>query len=110
MGFAGMIRRPGYGDHLAATIDPDIRERQERDGAPPGFEDAIGWLLALEQGEAPNWAVTFAADDTDAVAARAAESGGEVLVGPVDFPMVRVATIRDPQGAVFSVNTFTPPE
>jgi len=23
-GGAGMIRVPGYGDHLAATIDPDI--------------------------------------------------------------------------------------
>jgi len=31
----GMIRLPGYGDHLAATIDPDIHQRQE--SAPPGF-------------------------------------------------------------------------
>ena len=34
---AGMIRLPGYGDHLAATIDPDIHERQAF--APPGFAD-----------------------------------------------------------------------
>ena len=23
-----MIRLPGYGDHLAATVDPDIHQRQ----------------------------------------------------------------------------------
>ena len=28
LGFATLIRRPGYGDHLEATIDPGIRERQ----------------------------------------------------------------------------------
>src|SRR4051794_25734868 len=25
LGFATMVRRPGYGDHLAATVDPTIR-------------------------------------------------------------------------------------
>ena len=39
---AGMIRLPGYGDHLAATIDPDIHERQAF--APPGFADVIAGL------------------------------------------------------------------
>ena len=28
MGFATMIQVPGYGDHLAATVDPGIHERQ----------------------------------------------------------------------------------
>ncbi len=39
---AGMIRLPGYGDHLAATSDPDIHERQAF--APPGFADVIAGL------------------------------------------------------------------
>jgi uncharacterized protein len=39
-----MIRRPGHGDHLAATADHGIRERQEAVSAPPGFADAIAWL------------------------------------------------------------------
>lgn len=30
---AAMVRVPGYGDHLAATTDPGIRERQA--SAPP---------------------------------------------------------------------------
>ena len=34
---AGMVRLPGYGDHLAATVDPHIHERQAF--APPGFAD-----------------------------------------------------------------------
>jgi uncharacterized protein len=35
LGFATMIRKPGYGDHLAATSDPGIHKRQsgERPGA-----------------------------------------------------------------------------
>ena len=44
LGFATMIRRPGYGDHLASTVDPGIHERQDAVVAPPGFADAIGWL------------------------------------------------------------------
>ena len=28
VGFATMIRRPGYGNHLEATVDPGIRDRQ----------------------------------------------------------------------------------
>ncbi len=39
---AGMIRLPGYGDHLAATVDPDIHIRQE--AAPPGFADVVAGL------------------------------------------------------------------
>ena len=51
LGFATMIRRPGYGDHLAATVDPGIRERQESISAPPGFADAIAWLAPLTSGQ-----------------------------------------------------------
>ena len=43
MGFATMIQVSGYGDHLAATVDPGIHERQAGVGVPPGFADAIGW-------------------------------------------------------------------
>ena len=52
--------------------------------------------------------MTFSAADTDAVVARAAELGGEVLHAPFDAGPVRMATLRDPQGAAFSVNTYAP--
>jgi hypothetical protein len=41
--------------------------------------------------------------DADAVAARAAELGGPVLLPPTDAPGFRSAVLLDPQGAVFSV-------
>ncbi len=44
LGFATMIRRPGYGDHLEATVDPGIRARQSGVTAPICFEDAIAWV------------------------------------------------------------------
>ena len=47
---ATMWRRPGYGDHLAATVDPDIHARQDAISAPPGFADAIAWLAPLGPG------------------------------------------------------------
>ena len=56
----------------------------------------------------PHWNVTFATDDVEATAARATELGAEVLVGPVDAPWVRMAVIRDPQGAMFIASQFVP--
>jgi uncharacterized protein len=64
VGFATMIRRPGYGNHLAATIDPDIRDRQAEISAPPGFADAIGWLVPLDEGR-DHWHVSFTVADRD---------------------------------------------
>ena len=107
-----MWRRPGYGDFLEAG-EPDLRRRQADQGAPPGFEDAVGWLLPMTSDEfaedvPPHWSVTFAVDDTDSIADRAAALGGKVTVPPFDAGVVRVAVLSDPQGAAFSVNTFTP--
>lgn len=97
-----MFRRPGYGDHLA-ELDPSLRERHAQPGIPPGFSDAVAWLVP---GHAPVWSVTFAVDDVDAVAARAVERGGEVVVAPYDQQGARVATLRDVAGAVFTVSRW----
>jgi predicted enzyme related to lactoylglutathione lyase len=104
---ATMWRRPGYGDALAER-ESGIRERQAEAGAPAGFEDAIGWLLPLDDGAAPHWAVTFAVDGTDAVVESAAELGATVLTAPYDAGPVRIAVLRDPQGADFTVSTYAP--
>jgi predicted enzyme related to lactoylglutathione lyase len=104
---ATMWRRPGYGDALAER-DPGIRERQAQAGAPAGFEDAIGWLLALDGDGPAHWAVTFAVAGTDTFADRAAALGAAVLTAPYDAGPARVAVLRDPQGAEFSVSTYTP--
>ena len=102
-----MWRVPGYGDALAAR-DPDVRRRHAEAGAPAGFTDAVGWLVPTSDG-ASHWDVTFSVADTDAVVARAEELGGEVVVAPYDAGPVRAASLRDPQGAPFDVNAYTPP-
>ncbi len=104
-----MWRRPGYGDHLAATSDPQIHERQAAVSAPPGFADAIAWLAPLRAGEEPHWHVTFAVADRDEAIATALALGGTDLRGPVDTPWTKMAVVRDPQGAVFTLSQFTPP-
>lgn len=108
LGFATMVRRPGYGDHLEATVDPGIRARQQ-DVAPPGFEDAIAWIAPLDPGGRPHWHVSFAVADRDATAATAVRLGAEVLSSP-DTRWTRAAVIRDPQAAVFTATRFTPPD
>jgi hypothetical protein len=100
-----MWRRPGYGDFLE-TIEPGVKRRHQEGGAPPGFTDAVAWLQGLAGGGTPHWSVTFAVDDADAVAARAEELGGTVDVPPFDAGPSRVAVLRDPHGAPFTVNRY----
>jgi predicted enzyme related to lactoylglutathione lyase len=103
-------RLPGYGDFLAQS-DPGIRARMAHSGAPAGFEDVVATLspIAAGQPEVPaHWSVTFSVDDADAVAVKAAELGGLVLVAPFDAPWVRMTVITDPQGATFIASKFAP--
>jgi predicted enzyme related to lactoylglutathione lyase len=108
VGFATMIRRPGYGEHLATTSDPDIYERQSGDQVPPGFADAIGWLALLPEGEHPHWHVTFTVADRDDSAATA-EHLGAVVLSSTDTSWTREARLQDPQGGVFTVSQYFPP-
>ena len=107
LGFAVMIRVPGYGDHLAATTDPGIHERQSGVGVPPGFADAIGWVAEPTDAITPQWHVTITVDDRDAVAARA-ESLGATILSAGDSDWTHDAVVRDPQGAVFTASQFDP--
>jgi hypothetical protein len=107
---AGMWALPGYGDHLEAGA-PGLRERMAEMGAPPGFEDVVATLNPIpdDQLDVPaHWSVTFAVDDADAVAAKATELGGAVLVAPFDAPWVRMTVIADPAGASFVATKFVP--
>ena len=52
----------------------------------------------------PNWGVYFGVDDVDAIAARAQELGGSVVVEATDLPdFGRFSVLKDSEGAVFSV-------
>jgi hypothetical protein len=107
VGFATMIRRPGYGDHLAATVDPGIRERQADVSAPPGFADAIAWMAPSASGE-DHWHVSFTVASRDESAATA-ERLGAVVLSSDDTAWTKTALIRDPQGAELTLSQFTPP-
>jgi len=108
LGFATMVRRPGYADHLAATVDPEIRARHQAGGAPAGFSDAIAWVVPLRPGTEPHWHVTFAVADRDATV-DAAERLKADVIATEDARWTRTAVIRDPQGATFTASQFTPP-
>jgi uncharacterized protein len=109
-GGVGMWTLPGYGDHLEHD-DPDLRKRMSELGAPAGFEDVVATVSAIadDQPDVPaHWGVTFAVDDADAIATKAAELGGTVVVSPFDAPWVRMTVITDPQGATFVASKFVP--
>ena len=99
---------PGYGDHLEATIDPDIRRRQREHHAPPGFEDAIGWLGPAGAREGEHWHITFTVEDRDTSVA-AAERLGATVISAADTDWTKDALIRDPQGAELTISQFVPP-
>jgi len=107
---AEMWTLPGYGDHLEES-DPDLRKRMAEAGAPPGFEDVVAAINPIgdDQPDTPaHWSVTFAVDDADATAAKAAELGGKVLIPAMDAPWVRTTVLADPQGATFIASKFVP--
>jgi predicted enzyme related to lactoylglutathione lyase len=101
---------PGYGDHLEQH-NPDLRKQMADGGAPTGFEDVVASIDQIpgDQPDTPaHWSVTFGVDDADAIAARATELGGQVVVPPFDAPWVRMTVISDPQGATFIASKFVP--
>lgn len=72
----------------------------EGNDAHNGLCDASSFLPP----EVPSyWRVYLQADDVDATLARLEELGGRVLDGPMDSPFGRLATVADPQGAMFQV-------
>jgi predicted enzyme related to lactoylglutathione lyase len=109
-GGAEMWTLPGYGEYLERD-NPGLRENMASVGAPAGFADVVASINRIPDEEPdvpPHWSVTFAVDDADATARKAAELGGKVLAAPFDAPWVRMTVLADPQGATFIANKFVP--
>jgi uncharacterized protein len=109
-GGAAIWRLPGYGDFLERS-DPELRKRMAENGAPQGFEDAVATLNPIPEDQpdvSAHWSVTFAVDDADAIAERAGQLGGTIVLPPFDAPWVRMTFITDPQGATFIASKFVP--
>jgi uncharacterized protein len=101
---------PGYAEYLERD-NPDLRKQMAEAGAPEGFADVVASLIPIPDDQPdtpPHWGVTFAVDDADAIANRATELGGTVVVPPMDAPWVRMTVIADPQGATFTASKYVP--
>jgi uncharacterized protein len=111
VGGAGpMWALPAYGDFLERRT-PGLRENIARMGGPERFVEVVAGLAPIadrRHDATAHWSVTFAVDDADAIASRAAELGGQVTVAPFDAPWVRMTVITDPQGATFAASKFVP--
>jgi uncharacterized protein len=105
-----MFTLPGYGDYLERD-NPQLREDQAELDAPKGFEDVVASIVPIGDDQPdtpPHWNVTFAVDDADAIAEKATELGGKVILPPMDAPWVRMTVIADPAGATFTASKFVP--
>jgi uncharacterized protein len=75
--------------------------------------ESIGGMMEIspEMGPIPpNWLPYFMVEDSNAIADKAAASGGKLFVPPTDIPNVgRFAVIQDPQGATFAIIKLTGP-
>lgn len=110
LGGGHMWALPGYGDFLESR-SPGLREQMAAIGAPERFEDVVASVVAIpgDGSAAPaRWGVTFATNDADATAERAAALGGRVVVPPFDAPWVRMTVVADPGGATFTASQFVP--
>jgi uncharacterized protein len=99
---------PGYGDHLEERT-PGLRKQIAEVGGPPGFEDVVASINPIPDDQPdtpPHWSVTFAVDDADAIASKAGELGGKVVVPPFDAPWTRMTVVADPQGATFIASKY----
>jgi predicted enzyme related to lactoylglutathione lyase len=70
-------------------------------------DQAVGGLMKFPKdmppGVPPHWTAYITVKDADAVARKAQETGGTVLVPPTDIPKVgRFCVLQDPQGAVLA--------
>jgi hypothetical protein len=103
---AGMIRLPGYGDHLAATIDPGIHERQAF--APEGFADVVAGLIPSAETPA-RWVIAFTVADRDRAVDRAVGLGATV-VSTEDGEWTEEAELLDITGSAFVVSALVKTE
>jgi uncharacterized protein len=71
-------------------------------------EDMVGGILNMTERGVPeqvpaHWQVYFAVEDTDAAVAQVEQSGGSVMVPPMEVPAGRFSILVDPHGASFAV-------
>lgn len=66
--------------------------------------DVVAVMAPGAGGEPSRWNVNFWVHDADAVAAKATELGGSVVMAPSDGPGMRETVVADQQGVVLSMS------
>ncbi|MEW2070095.1 VOC family protein [Streptomyces sp. NPDC007346] len=90
----------GYETEAAVSADLDHRTLH-LEGRPVAALHGVGQSLPRDRG--PHWMTYFEVADVDGSAARVVELGGHVLRPPHEGASGRLATVADPEGAVFTV-------
>jgi predicted enzyme related to lactoylglutathione lyase len=74
-------------------------------------EASVGGVMKIPaeaEGMPPNWGVYVTVNNVDETLGRVAQLGGKVVMPPMEVPGVgRMAVVSDPQGATFSVITYS---
>jgi uncharacterized protein len=92
-------------------------EARAVEGAPPGilnwqlasqrWPEGLGGLMAMGSDvpadTPPHWEVYLAVESADEAIKKTESAGGNLLVGPIDIPVARMAVLTDPQGAAFAI-------
>jgi predicted enzyme related to lactoylglutathione lyase len=73
------------------------------EGALEGRNGGMRELGRPGEGVAPNWMPYFTTESAGKALARAEELGGSTLMPATQIPAGTIASVRDPQGAVFSI-------
>jgi uncharacterized protein len=120
---AGLVNVPGaltWNDLISPDVDASAQFYSElfdwKIEEIPGAEGQYwsienrgrrnGGLMPMPPGSHPAWNLYFAVEDVDAAVATAEARGGGLVTGPMDIPNgSRLAVLRDPQNAVFSVSS-----
>lgn len=89
-----------YAGEPSSPADLDTLTMRLRD-EPVVVVRGMGSALPRDRG--PHWLTHFAVPDADEAAHRVVELGGHILRAPYDGATGRLATVADPEGAVFTV-------
>ncbi|MFD7896282.1 VOC family protein [Streptomyces sp. NPDC059743] len=90
----------GYDAESVVSADFDFLTLR-LEGRPVASLHGVGRALARDLGS--HWMTYFEVDDTDAAVQLVTELGGRVMKAPHEGTHGRLATVADPEGAVFTV-------
>lgn len=98
----GKFYQAVFGFETEAVVSADFDyQTLHVDGRPVASMHGVGHALPRDRG--PHWMTHFEVGDTDEAAALVVELGGHVLQPPADGTTGRLATVADPEGAVFTI-------